>query len=246
MTGAPTNTGILTDKEGTGFPGIRIDDKPFTVLCFVQRYLDAIPKKARVCYQITDGKVSKIWEDKTAPADEPTKAAIDKSREECNAKGNAAQEEKKDCTPSNTPALKTVEGQIVEIDKPAHKITVKTRDGQKHPFVWPPALDAEFSKLNQWWFTKVSGEHVADVDLWRATGQGFFKRPDDWPAPKGGSGGHSYQPRNERLIAFLALHRDAMSGAPISSDQDYDAVMDMVYNRAKRDVEQAFKDFGGA
>jgi hypothetical protein len=184
-----------------------------------------------------------------------SKHDLDKSRDEYNRKAQAAgfgapaptpaQEEKKDCT-SSTPALKTVEGQILEIDKPAHKITLKARDGQKHSFIWSPALDAEFTKLNQWWFTKVTGEHEIEFDIWRATSQGYFKRPDDWPFAKANTGGHSYQPRNERLIAFLALHRDAMSGAPISSDQDYDAVMDMVYNRAKRDAEQAFKDFGGA
>lgn len=60
----PTNKGILTDKEGTGFPGLRIDDKPWMVAPYVQRYLDAIPKKAAVCYQTTDGKITKIWEDK--------------------------------------------------------------------------------------------------------------------------------------------------------------------------------------
>lgn len=67
---APDNFGILTDKEETGFPGCRIlvdgeqADRHFTVLPFVQKYLDNIPKKARVCFQTKDGKISKVWEDK--------------------------------------------------------------------------------------------------------------------------------------------------------------------------------------
>jgi phage recombination protein Bet len=38
---------------------------------YVQRYLDAIPKKAPVCFQTTDGKITKIWEDKEQPAQQP-------------------------------------------------------------------------------------------------------------------------------------------------------------------------------
>jgi hypothetical protein len=196
MTGAPTNSGILTDKEGTGFPGIRIDDKPLTVLNFVQRYLDAIPKKAKVFYQITDGKVSKIWEDKG-----------EQSQPAANSQSNLSQQpgnNQSSCTSPEKPGIKTVEGQIVLLDKPAHKITLKARDGSQHTFIWAPALDADFSKLNQWWFCKVTGEHEADVDLWRATAQGFFKRPDDWPFAKGGnsSGGRPYTPRNERPMIY--------------------------------------------
>lgn len=154
---------------------------------------------------------------KPAPV-EKTPAQLAQEREEYNRKAAAAgfqtgaevkqqQGEKKDCTSSNTPAapgIKTVEGQIVLLDKPAHKITIKTRDGQQHSFIWAPAMDAEFSKLSQWWFTKVTGEHEADVDLWRATAQGFFKRPDDWPFAKGGQsgGGRPFQPRNEKIIVM--------------------------------------------
>ena len=62
MTDAPTNRGVLTDKEGAGFPGCRIlvdgeqQDRSFVVLSFVQKYLDAIQKKARVCFTTKDGK----------------------------------------------------------------------------------------------------------------------------------------------------------------------------------------------
>ena len=72
-----TNKGVLTDKEGTGFPGCRIlvdgkqTDDPFTVLNFVQRYLDAIPKKARVCFTTKDGKISKMWQVNEQAAESP-------------------------------------------------------------------------------------------------------------------------------------------------------------------------------
>jgi len=75
MTVAPTNHGLLTDKEGAGFPGCRIlvdgqeKDQPFTVLSFVQRYLDPLQKKARVCFQTKDGKISKIWPEPVAPSE---------------------------------------------------------------------------------------------------------------------------------------------------------------------------------
>ena len=75
MTDAPVNKGLLTDKEGAGFPGCRIlvdgqeKDQPFTVLSFVQRYLDPIQKKARVCFTTKDGKISKIWPEPVAPSE---------------------------------------------------------------------------------------------------------------------------------------------------------------------------------
>ena len=147
----------------------------------------------------------------------------------------------------SNPGLKTVEGQITAIDKPAHKITLKDRAGASHTFVWGPGPDADFQKLEQWWFCRVTGEYLPDVEMWRALGQGFFKRPDDWP--KSGSGGGKYsQPRNERLIVFQNMHTAALQGAQFTvtpDTQDYDAFMDVVYARAKKDTEQAMKDFGG-
>lgn len=134
----------------------------------------------------------------------------------------AGEPKKEDCTSTlSTPTagnsgIKTVEGQIIEIDKPAHKITLKDKAGARHSFIWGPALDAEFSKLNQWWFCKVTGEHVPDVDLWRATAQGFYKRPDDWPAPNhgsGSSGGRPFQPRNEKPIIMQVIFKEACETA---------------------------------
>jgi hypothetical protein len=192
------NKGLLTDKEGTGFPGCRITvdgkDTPFVVLNFVQKYLDSIPKNTPVCFTTKDGKISKIWQDKEA-ASSSEKPAVNPA------------------TPSDSTGLKTVEGQIVAIDKPAHKITVKDRDGVSHTFVWPPTLDADFSKLNQWWFTKVTGEHETEFDIWKATSQGFFKRPDDWPFAKPtGKGGYG-QPRNERAIIMQVCFKEACETA---------------------------------
>ena len=75
MTEAPTNHGVLTDKEGTGFPGCRILadgvelDRSFTVMSHVQKYLDNIEKKARVCFTTKDGKISKIWPEPVAPSE---------------------------------------------------------------------------------------------------------------------------------------------------------------------------------
>ena len=75
MTEAPTNRGLLTDKEGAGFRGCRIlvdgeqADRAFTVLDFVQKYLDNIEKKARVCFTTKDGKISKIWPEPVAPSE---------------------------------------------------------------------------------------------------------------------------------------------------------------------------------
>ena len=197
---------------------------------------------------------------------EPTKEEIDKSREEYNTTAakmkaagfgqptpgpapDTAHKEAQPAGPAKDPGLKTVEGQIVAIDKPAHKITLKDRAGEHHTFVWGPANDADFQKLEQWWFCKVTGEHQEDFDIWKAMGTGFFKRPDDWPARGEAYGGHQYQPRNERLIAFLALHRDAVALFQSTTTPDsvsYEEAEDIVYEQAKKTLEQAMKDFGGA
>jgi hypothetical protein len=104
-----------------------------------------------------------------------------------------------DCTSPDTPTLKTVEGQIVVLDVPAHKVVLKTKDGQQHGFVWPPALNDQMSRLKQWYFARLTGEHQKDVDIWKLTAQEFFKRPEDWPATV-----HSRvfggQPRNDKAI----------------------------------------------
>jgi hypothetical protein len=104
-----------------------------------------------------------------------------------------------DCTSPDTPTLKTVEGQIVVLDVPAHKVVLKTKDGQQHGFVWPPALNDQMSRLKQWYFARLTGEHQKDVDIWKLTAQEFFRRPDDWPAPAPGRGGFT-PARNDKAI----------------------------------------------
>ena len=202
--------------------------------------------------------------DQKKPAAEPTKEELDRSREEYNATaakmktagfgqptpGPAPDTHKEvpPAGPAKDPGLKTVEGQIIAIDKPAHKITLKDRAGEHHTFVWGPANDADFQKLEPWWFCKVTGEHQKDFDIWKAMGTGFFKRPDDWPARGGAFGGRQYQPRNERLITFLALHRDAVALFQSTTTPDsisYEEAEDIVYERAKKTLNKAMEDFAG-
>jgi hypothetical protein len=161
---------------------------------------------------------------------------------------SAEQKEGEPANPSANTGLKTVEGQITFIDPAAHKITVKDRAGASHTMIWPPALHDKMSQQKQWWFVKITGEHQEDVDIWKLISVEFFKRPDDWPASQHGGGGWKGQPRNERLIAFQNMHTAALQGAQFTvtpDTQDYDAFMDVVYARAKKDTEQAMKDFGG-
>jgi hypothetical protein len=131
-----THSGNLTDFEGTT---VRIDDKPYPATAHVMKVCSVVlGKKARVCYQITDGKISKIWQED----------------EQKSYGGQPVQGNKKDCTSNptpfetstpNTPALKTVEGQIVEIAPEAHKITVKDRTGALHTMVWAPPMHDQMS-----------------------------------------------------------------------------------------------------
>lgn len=217
-----TLTGKLSDFEGDV---ARINDVPKKMLPAAAKWCnDRLKKGMTIDYDVVEdgekkGWISKLWERKAYPSSgDKTADQIAKEREDYNAKAAKAgfnvppQQQgnnQSSCTSPDKPAangIKTVEGQIVLLDKPAHKITIKTRDGQQHSFVWTPALDAEFGKLNQWWFTKVTGEHEADFDIWRATSQGFFKRPEDWPFAKaGGFGGKTFTPRNEKLIVVQAL-----------------------------------------
>ena len=168
--------------------------------------------------------------------------------------GQPVQGNKKDCTSNptpfetstpNTPALKTVEGQIVEIAPEAHKITVKDRTGALHTMVWAPPMHDQMSRLKQWWFTKITGEHVPDVDLWRLTATEFFKRPEDWPfKPAGGFGGKSFTPRNEKLIVLqstLKACADVFAITTTPDSMDFDTAMDLIIARAIKDTDTLMK-----
>jgi len=198
---APDNFGILIDKEEVGFPGCRILvdgeqlDRPFTVLNFVQKYLDAIPKKARVGFQTKEGKISKMWQVKELAAEPPK------------------QPEPVTANPSNSTGLKQVEGQIVFLDHAAHKVAVKDRQGVSHTFVWPPQFNDSMAKLKQWFFIRATGEQEKEFpDLWRLTAQEYFKKPDDWPVSQHGGKGN-WQPRNEKPIIMQVIFKEACETA---------------------------------
>ena len=67
----------------------------------------------------------------------------------------------------------------------------------------------KMSKLQQWWFVKLTGEHEKEFDLWRLTAQDFFKRPEDWPTGKGGNsgGGRTFVPRNEKPMLYESVFK---------------------------------------
>jgi len=53
--------------------------------------------------------------------------------------------------------------------------------------------------------------------------------------------------KNQKLITFLALHRDAVSMFQTTnplSDQGFNDAMDQVYERAKKDLDRAMADCG--
>ena len=54
---------------------------------------------------------------------------------------------------------------------------------------------------------------------------------------------------NPKLAAFLTLHRDAVALFQSTTTPDsvsYEEAEDIVYEQAKKTLEQAMKDFGGA
>lgn len=141
-----------------------------------------------------------------------------------------------------TENLKIVEGQIVSIDYVSHHLTVKDVKGDIHDFYWATPMSEKMSKLRQRYFTKITAEKIEDI--WKVTASDFFKKPDDW---KGGSktgGVYNVSPRNEKMICFLALHRDATALAVQCGITDFEHAADMVYEQAKFDAEQCMKDFG--
>jgi hypothetical protein len=143
---------------------------------------------------------------------------------------------------ANPDTIPTIEGQIVGIDYDKRLIRIKDIAGNTTLISWPASRDESFKKQKEWWFVRLTGEYIdhsfvpSDVVYW--------KKPDNWP--KSERQGYGGKPRNERLIAFLALHRAAVSAFPISSSQDYERTMAVIYAQAARDTERAMKDFGGA
>jgi hypothetical protein len=123
-----------------------------------------------------------------------------------------------------------------KIDPATRTLTFRPDNAFAEDIAWGPAQDAALGKYKENYKAKVTYEVGTPNRLTEILS--LFK--------KDGSGKGSYQPRNEKLIAFLALHRDAVSAFPMSSSQDYEKTMDVIYAQAARDTERAMKDFGGA
>jgi hypothetical protein len=143
--------------------------------------------------------------------------------------------------------LQRVSGQIIAIDHAKRTVVIRSYDDKKFeattPLKWHERLDARMMKNKERYFVTCIylDETIEDCQ--------YFQKPADWPQQQGKPAWTDGKPRNEKLIAFLALHRDAVTGAQTTTTpdtQDYDAFMQMCYDRAKKDVEQAMKDFGGA
>lgn len=146
-----------------------------------------------------DGSPHRCMNKTADPAKTAEQLRIEK--EEYNKKAQAAGFNTGTCTSPETPPVtspKTIEGQIITLDLPAHKVWLKDREGKEHYFIWGPALNDQMSKLKPYYFAKLTGEYEKDVDLWRLTDQGYFKRPDDWPFSK--AGGKGFQARNDKAI----------------------------------------------
>jgi hypothetical protein len=214
MTEAPTNHGTLTDKEGTGFRGCRIlvdgekTDKGFTVLDFVQKYLDNVEKKARVCFTTKDGKISKIWPEPVAPSEaqkviDAENAAGDSRKAANDAYVKELAGAPKDHVEATT---KIVQGQIVAIDPGTHTIEVKDKAGVRHPMMWAGPLNDSMARLKQWFFISISAEKSGEY--WRVIDQTYFKKPEDWPThqPPGGGGPQ----RNEKPMAYESAFKSCV------------------------------------
>jgi len=254
MTDAPINRGVLTDKEGTGFPGCRIlvdgqqQDIAFTVLSFVQKYLDRIEKKTRVTFTTKDGKITKIQPEQ---ANTEAQKVIDAENAEGDARKADNEAYLKTLT-GNTPApkaapepvAKTVQGQIVAIDQGTHTIEVKDKDGVRHQMMWAGPLNDSMARLKQWFFVSISAEKSGEY--WRVIDQTYFKKPDDWPVSQhgGGGGGWKGQPRNEKLIVLqstLKACADVFAITTTPDSMDFDAAMDLIIARAIKDTETLMK-----
>jgi len=144
-----------------------------------------------------------------------------------------------------TAGLKSVEGQVTAIDPGAHKVTVKTRDGQHHELIWGAGLHDRMSKLQQWWFTKITAEESGGV--WKVTAQDFFKRPDDWPFQKGGAG-KPFVPRNEKLIVVQVLikaYSDLWMNTNTPDQVLFEDAREDILKAVEKDIDRVMK-IGGA
>ncbi len=142
--------------------------------------------------------------------------------------------------------LKTVEGQIIAIDQAAHKITVKTRDGQAHEMIWTAAYNGKMEKQKQWWFIKISAEKSGEY--WKVASVDFFKRPDDWPQSQGGNkGGWQGKPRNDKAIMLQSTMKvcaEVFCHCTNSLSQDFEGAMDAIKAKAISLTNEMMKEAG--
>lgn len=141
----------------------------------------------------------------------------------------------------------TVEGQIISIDYGAHTLMIKDVKGDNYRMMWTSMFDDMMKGLKQWWFRKIEAEKMGDV--WKITKSEFAQKPEGWKGGSGGKGGGwKGEPRNEQMICFLALHRDAVTIASmlknIETIEQFERIMNDCYARAKKDTEQVMKDYG--
>jgi hypothetical protein len=196
--------------------------------------------------------------DKSWPAN-PTTG----TRHDCRKKEPVKQEYKNPVTEPNNPApaqktIPTIEGQIVGIDHDKRLIRVKDIGGTTHLITWPAIRDEAFKKQKEWWFVRLTGEFIdhefvpSDVAYW--------KKPDNWPASKGGfgGGGRPYQPRNEKPIIYQVCYKEACetvrsinnkdSAAILKTDEEFsiwfNKMMDMALERAKKDAKALIEASG--
>jgi hypothetical protein len=137
-----------------------------------------------------------------------------------------------------------VEGQIISIDYGAHTLVLKDVKGNNYRMMWTSMFDDMMKGLKQWWFRKIEAEKLGDV--WKITKSEFCQKPEGWKSG-GGGGGYRAEPKNEAMICFLALHRDAATLAAkvnIETVEQMNRLLDDVYARAKSDSEKCMKDFG--
>lgn len=209
MTDAPTNHGLLTDKEGTGFPGCRIlvdgqeKDQPFVVLSFVQKYLDAIPKKARVCFTTKDQKISKIWEDKPAAGTTSEKST---SPEKPPAESPLS--------PDVRSGPQKAAGEIVTIDLQKRTVALRSIDEKGYEsitgYVWRESGDINqiMQKQKQGWYVGVTYE--AQGDRLVLSDCHYAERPANMKKGGGSFGGGrkgNWQPVNQKIIVAQCLEK---------------------------------------
>lgn len=151
-------------------------------------------------------------------------------------------------TPAPAPAKpagdglpKAVEGKIISYSPaPARSFTLQSEEGFNVVIAWRENQDTAMATFKPGYKAKATYEIgqpnrlIEIVSTYR----------------KGSGGGKgNYQPRNERLIAFLAIHRDTVALFQSTTTPDtvtFEDAEDAVYKQAKKTLEQAMRDFGGS